>query len=262
MNINFDEVIEKGLKGVRRSYVFMGLGVNSAEDDRLCNYQLTPLTSLQLLQDGLDEFTVKNFKDNYKEWVLNTAFRDALEAFHIFVEELFICLIVLKKKAASLGAVKKDIERFEKLPFPSKMEHLRKQFFVEPEFINHIKSINRTRNCLAHRGWVVSTKDYNNSPKSALVLSWRGMNMVLTDKEGERECHMSELVGIVTKHETKVGLRFADRSKEFVSGQVIRLEPKELAEILWYWTMEMKKLLVRSVEYAKNAGATIVEPNS
>lgn len=240
----------------------MGLGVNSAEDDQLCNYQLTPVTNLKLLQDGLDKSTVENFKENYKEWVLNTAFRDALEAFHIFVEELFVCLIVLKKKAPSLEVVKKDIERFEKLPFPSKMEHLRKQFSVEPEYINHIKSINKTRNCLAHRGWVVSTNDYNNKPKSALVLSWRGMNMVLTDKDGERKCHMSELVGVVTKHETQVGLRFTDRSKEFTSGQVITLEPKELAEILWYWTMEMKKLVELSIEYAKNSGGKIVESKS
>jgi len=262
MNINFDKVLEKGLKGIRRSYIFMGLGVNSAEDDQLCNYQLTPVTNLQLLQDGLDKSTVKNFKDNYKEWVLNTAFRDALEAFHIFAEELFVCLILIKKKEPSLGVVKKDIERFEKLPFPSKMEFLKKQFSVEPEFINHIKSINKTRNCLAHRGWVVSTKDYNNKPKSALVLSWRGMNMVLTDKVGERECHMSELVGVVTKHETQVGLRFTDRSKEFSAGQVITLEPKELAEILWYWTLEMKKLVNLSIEYAKSRGIIFVETKS
>lgn len=262
MNINFDKVLEKGLTGIRRSYVFMGLGVNSAEDDKLCNYQLTPLTNLQLLQDGLDESTVKNFKDNYKEWVLNTAFRDALEVFHIFSEELFVCLIVIKKKAASLGVVKEDIKRFEKLPFPSKMEFLKSQFSVKPEFINHIKSINKTRNCLAHRGWVVSPMDYNNKPKSALVLSWRGINMVLTDTEGERESSMSELVGIVTKHETQVGLRFTDRSKEFSAGQVITLEPKELAEILWYWTMEMKKLIDLSVEYAKSKGVKFVVSKS
>ena len=262
MNINFDKVLEKGLKGIRRSYVFMGLGVNSAEDDQLCNYQLTPITNLQLLKDGLDETTVKNFKDNYKEWVLNTAFRDALEAFHIFVEELFVCLIAIKKKASSLAVVKKDIESFEKLSFPSKMEFLKKQFSVSPEFINHIKSINKTRNCLAHRGWVVSTKDYNNKPKSALVLSWRGMNMVLTDKDGERECHMSELVGVVTKHETQVGFKFTDRSKEFSAGQVITLEPKELAEILWYWTLEMKKLINQSIEYAKSTGVKFGESKS
>lgn len=262
MNINFDKILEKGLKGVRRSYVFMGLGVNSAEDDQLCSYQLTSVTNLQILQDGLDKSTVKNFKDNYKAWVLNTAFRDALEAFHIFVEELFVCLILIKKKASSLEMVKKDIERFEKKPFPSKMEFLKKQFSIEPEFINHIKSINKTRNCLAHRGWVVSIKDYNNKPKSALVLSWRGMNMVLTDKDGERECQISELVGVVTKYETQVGLRFTDRSKEFSSGQVITLEPKELAEILWYWTLEMKKLVNLSIEYAKSRGVKFVELKS
>src|SRR5690606_28709206 len=109
MNIDFDKVLKKGLKGIRRSYVFMGLGVNSAEDDRLCNYQLTAVTNMQLLQNGLDKITVANFKENYKDWALNNAFRDALETFHIFIEELFVCLILLKKKAASIAAVKKDI---------------------------------------------------------------------------------------------------------------------------------------------------------
>ena len=262
MQINFDAVLEKALKGIRRSYVFMGLGVNSAEDGRLDNYQLTPVTNLQLLQDGLGKDVVADFKENYKEWVINNASRDALETFHIFIEELFICLIIIKKKATDIGHVQKDVRRFEKLPFPSKMEALKKEFMVEPEFINHIKSINKARNCMSHRGWVVSTKDYNNSPKTALILAWRGMNMVLTDQEGERECHMSELVGLVTKRETQVGLKFVSREKAFTAGQVLSLEPKELAEVLWYWTMEIKKMIGCSIEYAKNSGITVVDTKS
>ena len=262
MNINFDAVLEKGLKGIRRSYVFMGLGVNSAESEKINNYQLTNVTNIQLLQDGLDEAVVANFKENYKEWVLNNAFRDALESFHIFIEELFVCLIIVKRKAATLDHVKKDKVRFKKLNFPSKMEFLKKEFAVEPEFINHIKSINKTRNCLAHGGWVVSTTDYNNSPKTALVLSWRGMNMVMKDQDGERECHMSELVGVITKHETQVGLKLTDREKKFNAGEVISFEPKELAEILWYWTKEMNNLIFLAITYTKSTGVTVVETKS
>lgn len=262
MRINFDAVQEKALKGVSRSYVFMGLGVNSAEDECLVNYQLTPVTNLQLLQDGLDKEVVSNFKANYKEWVINNAFRDALEAFHVFVADLFICLIIIKKKATDIGQVKKEVSRFEKLPFPSKMEALKKQFLVEPDFINHIKSINKTRNCMSHRGWVVSIKDYNNPPKTALILAWRGMNMVLTDQDGERECHMSELIGMVTKNETQVGLKFVSREKPFTAGQVLSFEPKELAEVLWYWAMEIKRMIRCAIEYAKNSGVTFTDTKS
>jgi hypothetical protein len=262
MRIDFDAVQEKALKGIRRSYVFMGLGVNSAEDDRLVNYQLTPVTNLQLLQDGLDKDVVSNFKVNYKEWVINNAFRDALEVFHVFVEDLFICLILIKKRASNIDHIKKEVNRFERLPFPSKMETLKKEFLVEPEFINHIKSINKTRNCMSHRGWVVSVKDYNNSPKSALVLEWRGMNVVLTDQDGERERHMSELIGMVTKHDTQVGLKFVSREKAFTAGQVLSFEPKELAEVLWYWTMEIKRMLRCAIEYAKNSGISFVDSKS
>lgn len=262
MHINFDAVLEKALKGIRRSYVFMGFGVNSAEDDRLENYQLTPVTNLQLLPDGLEKTVVTDFKKNYKEWVINNAFRDALESFHIFIEELFICLIIIKKKATDIDHVKKDIAHFEKLPFPSKMEFLKKQFMVEPEFINHIKSINKARNCMSHRGWVVSQKDYNVSPKTALLLGWRGMNMVLSDQDGERECHMSALIGLVTKHETQVGLKFVSREKSFIEGQVLSFEPKELAEILWYWTIEIKKMIRSAIEYAKSSGIPVVDTKS
>ena len=114
MQINVDAVMEKALKGIRRSYVFMGLGVNSSEDNRLDNYQLTPVTNLQLLQDGLSKDVVSNFKINYKEWVINNAFREALESFHIFVEELFLCLIIIKKKVTDISRVQKDVTRFEK----------------------------------------------------------------------------------------------------------------------------------------------------
>ena len=262
MQINVDAVMEKALKGIRRSYVFMGLGVNSSEDNRLDNYQLTPVTNLQLLQDGLSKDVVSNFKINYKEWVINNAFREALESFHIFVEELFLCLIIIKKKVTDISRVQKDVTRFEKLPFPSKMETLKKEFIVEPEFINHIKSINKARNCISHRGCVVSIKDYNNSSKTALILAWRGMNMILTDQEGERECHMSELAGVVTKYETKVGFKFVSREKSFTGGEVLSFEPKELAEVLWYWTMEIKTMTHSAIKYAKNSGVKIVDSKS
>jgi|AntRauTorckE5430_2_1112549.scaffolds.fasta_scaffold04596_4 hypothetical protein len=262
MRINFDAILERALRGVRRSYVFMGLGVNSSEDERLQNYQLTPVTKIQLLEDGLSEEVVADFKGNYREWVINSAFRDSLESFHVFVEQIFLCLILIKKKAPSIEHVKKDLARFEKLPFPSKLEALKKDFGVEPDFINHIKSINKTRNCMSHRRCVVSSKDFNNKEKTALVLRWRGLNMVLTDKEGQREGHMSEFIGTRTKHETDVGLRFVDREKVFLAGQIIRFEPRELAEVLWYWTMEIQKMARLAVEYAKTSGVTIVDPRS
>lgn len=262
MKIDLDAVLARAMKGVRRSYVFMGLGVNSADDENLINYQLTPVTNLQLLEDGLGKETVIGFKNNYKEWVLNNAFREAIESFHIFIEEIFICLIIIKKKANDIHRVKKDICRFEKLPFPSKMEYLKKEFAVQPEFIDYIKSINKARNCLAHRGSVVSIKDYNNSSKTALILNWRGINMVLKDKDGERECEMSELIGIITKHETQVGVKFVDRRKSFNAGQVFALHPKELAEILWYWTFEINKICSLSVEYAKYSGVKLIDNES
>ena len=142
------------------------------------------------------------------------------------------------------------------------METLKKEFIVEPEFINHIKSINKARNCISHRGCVVSIKDYNNSSKTALILAWRGMNMVLTDQDGERECHMSELIGVVTKHETQVGLKLVSREKTFTAGQVLSFEPKELAEVLWYWTMEIKRMIHCAIEYAKSSGITVVDTKS
>lgn len=262
MRINFDAILERALRGVRRSYVFMGLGVNSSEDERLQNYQLTSATKIQLLKDGLSEEVVADFKDSYREWVINSAFRDSLESFHVFVDQIFLCLILIKKKAPSIEHVRKDLARFEKLPFPSKLEALKKGFGVEPDFIDHIKSINKTRNCMSHRGCVVSSKDFNNKEKTALVLRWRGLNMVLTDKEGRREGHMSEFIGARTKHETDVGLRFVDREKVFFVGNIIKFEPKELAEVLWYWTMEIKKMARLAIEYAKTSGVTIVDPRS
>lgn len=262
MRIDFDAILERALRGVRRSYVFMGLGVNSSEDVRLRDYQLTPVTNIQLLEDGLSEEVVADFKDNYREWVINSAFRDSLESFHVFVDQIFLCLILVKKKAPSTEYVKKELTRFEKLPFPSKLEAIRKYFGVEPEFINHIKSINKTRNCMSHRGCLVSPKDFNDKENKALVLRWRGINMVLTDKDGQRECHMSEFVGTRTKYETYVGLKFVDREKIFRAGQVISFEPRELAEVLWYWTMEIKKMARLAIEYAKESGVTIINTKS
>lgn len=52
ITIDFDKLKEIALRGIRRTAVFLGLGVNAARDENFKDYQLTGIALLRLVPDG------------------------------------------------------------------------------------------------------------------------------------------------------------------------------------------------------------------
>lgn len=257
MRIELDKIQERALKGARRAYVFMGLGVNAALDERLNDYQLTHITSIQLLKDGLEQDTVTQFKEAYCEWTINSSLRELLESFQFFIEEVYLCLIMIKKNAASPLHVKPDVRRFDKKPFPSKLAYLNEQFSIPIESLESLRSINRARNCITHRGSVVTRRDCNDQEKEHLYVTWMGLCAVLIDENGEQEIEFNELKGHQIENECRIGVKKVERQKRFGIGQPVKFEPTELAEMLLFWSREITGITKGVADFAESKGRLV-----
>jgi len=53
MSIKFDQIDQAAMIGIRRAAVFLGLGVNAANDPFLKNYRLTHETSVEILPNPI-----------------------------------------------------------------------------------------------------------------------------------------------------------------------------------------------------------------
>ena len=235
----------------------MGLGVNAALDERLNDYQLTHITSIQLLKDRLDEGTVNEFKETFCEWTINSSLRELLESFQIFIEEIYLCLLMIKKNAASPIQVKPDMRRFDKKPFPAKLTCLNEQFAIPIESLESLRSINRARNCITHRGSIVSRRDCNDQEKQNLSVKWMGLRAVLIGENGEQEIEFEELKGRQVESECRISIKKVEREKSFSVGQVVRFEPTELAEMLLFWSRDIKGITKGVADFAESKGRLV-----
>ena len=263
MRIDFDRIKEDAIKGIRRSAVFMGLGVNAANDDRFSDYQLSHETKLQILPDGLNEETVKSFKNHYSEWVRVNAFRESIESFHVFLDQLFLALSIVKRKFHSVEEAHKYCAKFEGQGFGQKLSDFDKEFSINVLFPHCLLALHKARNCIAHRRGIVSNhRDINDKDAGSLRVVWRAMTVVMTDSNGEKTLRMHDLPGYKTTEETAVGIRFEDRNRSFRRGEVISFDPIELSEMLYYWMFEIDQLFKAGLKYAENKGVKFVQPES
>ena len=76
ININYDEILDTALKGVRRTVAFLGLGVNAAQDPEFRKYSLTGIAQIQLLPADLGTEAIEDIKTHFLTWVVGCGLRE------------------------------------------------------------------------------------------------------------------------------------------------------------------------------------------
>ena len=184
IEVNFDQILDVALRGVRRASMFMGFGVNSALSDACNEYQLTQITQIQLLPDKLSEEDLKGAKDEFRLWIEANGFRELIETFHIFLDAISLACLKFRlgKREISLGQLKAKHSDFTRQGFPAKLETLSKKFSIAAKHRDHLESLNSARNVFTHRLSVVRRKDLNAG--SNMRVSWLGSDIFIEESNG------------------------------------------------------------------------------
>ena len=95
MMINLDKLKDIALKGVRRSAVFMGLGINASGDSRLDRYQLAHLTGFELVPETASQESVIHFKEEFSLWIVECGLRELIERFALFLDAVHHACVIL-----------------------------------------------------------------------------------------------------------------------------------------------------------------------
>ena len=170
-------------------------------------------------------------RQNSRVWLLRSFLSDSVDATGSFLDECSkVCaLFRLGGKGEIKGQEFKDIfeadwNRFHRLGFPDKLDHLRKEFGVESPLEKHFLSLNQARNCLVHRRGIVAPRDTNE--EGNLKILWWVVELV-AKPSGEAE-------EIVIENPTTVEAgwsifaRATNRERSFDVGERIELSVPEL----------------------------------
>lgn len=257
LEINFDEILDVALRGVRRASIFMGLGVNAAQDAQFANYQLTHITKIQLVPNNVTQETLKHFKDEFKTWVEANGFRELVEAFSSFLDLLHqACLAIngRNQKLALQGVYEKQ-KSFELQGFPNKLNNLEIAFAVRPKNTEYLKSLNKARNCLTHRRGIVGPEDTEAGDE--LRVLWLGMDIFIETPSGEKHMLNDFQPGLYLPEGGTVMAQMVERLRTYERGTPVSLSTRELAEICWFFEREARTAVLSGVEFAKRSGIVV-----
>jgi len=251
IKINYPKILETALKGIRRTVVFMGLGLNAAYNPEFKNYSLTDIAPIQLISDKVDEKTIANFKENFAIWIVGCGFRELIETFSVFLDQVFDASLHI---AVSTQSVKPEepenlYKKFTFKGIKDKLKDLEKYFGIKSSYSDHLISIQQARNCLTHRQGRVERIDCNNG--KALIIKWKGIDYIASTKSGEtKKFNVPLKEPLYFKEEGFIGIKFVERKSSFKLGTIIKIPPKDLAEICFFILIVSKEIVKYAQDYA------------
>lgn len=263
VNIDFDKIRDIAFKGIRRTAIFMGLGVNAARDERLKKYQLTDLNMFEFVHKNVDEKTLTLFKTEFHRWIISNGLRELVETYAVFLDRIYeLCLLIqINTKELTNKEFDRLMRSFEKLGVERKLKIMKKEFSIETSREKYLNSINRIRNCITHRQGRVGSEDLRG--KKVFKLVWLGMEVYAETPEGRKHSLMPPFPkkGILLSEGAEVKLEFIDRTKEYKLGEVITFQPNDLGEISLNYNLAADDITKTAMEHAQNKGIVIHKKN-
>jgi len=261
ININLPAIQNIAITGVRRTAVFMGFGINAANNPDFRQYELAKITSLEFIEPISDEKTLTDFKTEFGRWIVGNGLRELIETFCVFLDEIhLVCLLV----ATSAGKISKDQFQTKNAGFrhyglKDKLKHLNDDFGVATGQSDYLMSINQARNCLTHRRGIVGIEDCLNGKE--LIVRWKGIDTYAETPSGERiSLFPMPGGGVLLAEGGKIMAAFPERTKMFPLRSLITFSPRDLSEICHFTLNQTNEVICAIEEHARNSGIPVTTP--
>lgn len=255
VHIDLDRVLEILRRGIRRADVFMGMGLNAAEQVPPPSHILAPEANhtIHLVKQDLTEDEQAHVAAEFGKWVRTNGLRELMESFSIFMHELYTVLFVILRSRDKLGELARiPPPRLERMGIEDQIETLSKAVVVPPGDIRIARSLNQARNCYAHRRGVVGEADID-TESGFFNLFWTAFRIEIAEPDGN-VVPEAEMYGRVFENGGTVQLRVSEHSKEFRRGQELVVSKSELKEICLCVLSIGQRLFNATVSRARDEG--------
>jgi hypothetical protein len=255
-------------RAVLRSYDIVAFGLQAADTAPVGELQL-PGAFFHMGDPNSPDRTWETAKAAFKTWVLGAGLRDCVEAVGALLEEgRKVCAFwsfgpgrVQVTGEEWNRRVVQGARRFHRLGLPDKIETLKKTYdpSIAPATTEHVLSINAARNCLVHRGGVVTDLDVTTPEGQAkgLMVRWVKMQLLFIDEDGERPINGP----VDVKKGQRIGVRSAaEASKFFPLGEAVTFTTQEFSELAYTFSLFGQQLAVNLEQYGRSKGVRFETP--
>ncbi|MCB0219915.1 MAG: hypothetical protein KDH09_09495 [Chrysiogenetes bacterium] len=261
VRLNLDQLRESGLTGCRRAAAFAGLVVNAARDANFRSIELAPFTHLEIIP--VEKFTgdlLHTCKSEFERWGLRNCVRELFERHSLFMDAVHRNILLVEQVKSGVtqkAAVEAQRQFANRTSIADKSKWLSKEFDVQSQRPEYLSAINLARVCITHRGSIVGEEDLNSGKH--LILRWFAFEEVIVLPDG-KELNLWASEGHVFDGESPIALKFLEKELRFEVGQTFDLGPREVQELVIYFTNEVKSLVVSLADFMRKRGAELESP--
>lgn len=238
ISINLGGLTGRIQKYLRASMSLVAIGLNAKKGISTEDLQLPEVTTHHQF-DSTNQWTVEQAGEAWQSWVLRNGFRDVAETISGLLEEAQSVLAYWQLAKIQEGRAIRDEDwnemvvsrgsRFHRFGLPDKIDFLNKEYglLLPDALVQQVLSINAARNCLVHRGGVVTKHDTRGTDQ--FVIEWSALVILLIQDGVEKEIEPPYLVE--AGGQIRVATR--PRTKSFAVGEVVIVTAKEFSQICW-----------------------------
>jgi hypothetical protein len=207
------------------------------------------------------QLSLEDARATARDWVVLHALRDAIEAVAVFLEDVRLLAAVYQLSAKSeikgseWNAVFADGRPFHRLGLPDKINRIRSAYGIESDFDSHVLSLNVARNCIVHRGGVVTPLDLNE--QGELQITFAQFVIMATRPDGS-SIEVTEPG--VFEAGTSLGVRIGPRTKTIHLGEQIVLTYDELQFAVFTHQNYVNNMTASLQKYAEALGVKFTSP--
>ena len=262
VTIDFGKIHATAIKGLNRSAVFLGLGVNAADREDLKEYHLTNDTNFRILPESVPDEILAEWKKEFRIWIVGCGFRELVHWLCVFYDRTYLACCIIDRSHDE-----KKIRNFNRMGMAGKIAKLKNEFGVGSQHDGKLSSFYPIRNCFVHRLGRVGKEDIiDGNPLSLRFLRFQLVFIAPSQKETIIPNSFDpKFQGFVSPVEGGgLGLKWSEKKIEFNRGDWIILSPKDLTQILFFTRWCVKQVTETALDYAKSQGIPIneeVEPS-
>jgi hypothetical protein len=253
VTFNLDQIMEPVAVGVRRAYVFLGLGLSAANDPSHVHYHLPGKFTLSFVPQNQSPEQVKAFKEEFGRWIVANSLREVIESFAVTLDRGHVACFAVASRAGVVATPPPD---FFKKGVMGKLLTWSKEFGIAVPLKDHFSSLTTARNCLSHRGGILGKEDCDASGK--FVLRYMRPEILIKAPSGEEIIIPPDFQEpIIAKDGGELQMRIVEGLREFRVGSLLSLSPLDMRDIVF--TVWNTGLAIKGgiLEFCKKNGMTI-----
>jgi hypothetical protein len=253
VKIDLDRVWRHLGIGIRRAYVFAGLGVNAANDPQLKDFHRPGLVKVSFVRIGPESASsTAEYKREFSTWVLGNALREAIESLEICLGDVYQVCTLIEQITAKRGPSRKVTRTFERAGASGKLKGIQEAFGITSRHSSYVETLTSLRNCLTHRHGTVGASDCNDVGSNCLRVKYFRFQFEVQPSAGAPVIIQPERVEpLFVENGGMLQARIVETEKSFPLGSVISLANPDIRDVLftvWNLGQELRSELLKHIQ--------------